>query len=79
MSFSHKQESCEAFKEYKSDTSNSNHMRARQIILDIKADHTSFETIGMLNILFKTNHPIKNIVCFNNKAEIYYTHIITEF
>lgn len=54
-------------------------MRAKQIILTIKADHTSFEAISMLNILFKTNKPIKNILYFNNKAEIYYTPIITEF
>jgi len=79
MCLSHKQESCGAFKEYRSDASNSNQMRARQIILDIKADHTSFETISMLNILFKTNHRVKNILCFNNKVEIYYTPIITEF
>jgi hypothetical protein len=75
MSLSHKQESCEAFKEYRSDASNSNHMRARQIIMDIKADHISFGTISMLNILFKTNHPIKNSLCFNNKVKnLLHTH-----
>jgi len=79
MSLSHKHESCEAFKEYRSDASNSNRMRAKHIILNIKAVHTSFETISMLNILFKINHPIKNILCFNDKDEIYYTPIITEF
>jgi len=45
--------------------------------LNIKTDHTSFDAISMLNILFKTNHPIKNILYFNNKAEIYYTPTIT--
>lgn len=75
----HKHESSEAFKEYRSGASNSNHMRAKQIILNIKADHTSFEAISMLYILFKINHPIKNILFFNNKGEIYYTPIITEF
>jgi hypothetical protein len=72
-------ESCDAFIEYRSGAPNSNHMRAKQIILNIKAGHTSFEAIYMLNILFKTNHAIKNNLYFNNEAVIYYTPIITEF